>query len=158
MDTEVTGAPEQCAHDKKLAAAQVNGLCRWCHEDLYRGFASLAGMRQELFRREVSFGKYADRAELATLIDGSGGGRCRSLLPTDDSRRYRCKITRSPHEGQCTYHRNGGAVYRWWGANPRPDGWLGDLSPGRLQAEVTRLRELCDRNGIDWRPGAEVPR
>src|SRR5262245_59613543 len=61
-----------CHHDDSLAEANLNGRCRWCGEDLWRGYHSLAGMRVELVRRGVEFDtSRTKRAELARLLDES---------------------------------------------------------------------------------------
>jgi hypothetical protein len=77
--------------------------------------------------------------------------RCPETLPESGPsgrvRHLRC---------QCSYHRKGsqgGTLIRWWGANPRPVGWLGDRSRVGLVQEISRLRDLCEYHGIDWKSG-----
>jgi hypothetical protein len=86
--------------------------------------------------------------------------RCPSVMDGRASlsappRWLRCQL-RPLHEGQCCYHRRGsqgGSMIRWWGANPRPAGFLGDLGFSDLLAEVHRLRGMLDAAGIDWKLG-----
>lgn len=83
---------------------------------------------------------------LATTM--SGGYKPRTLRCQNDS----------GHDGQCLYrHRGGqgGTLTRWWGANPRPVGFL-DLDYAALVREVGRLRDLCEERGIDWTQGLEA--
>ncbi len=153
-------SPDGCDHDQHLARADLNGCCRWCGEDLYRGFGSLAGMRTELFGRNVSYDPYMKRCELAALIDGSGGARCPATF-TNGGRKYRCQSRVSPHEGMCFYRRRGGqggSLTRWWGANPRPAGDTETMGYAHLDAEVKRLRALCEQHGVNWKAGLEASR
>lgn len=60
------------------------------------------------------------------------------------------------HTGKCTYHyrgSQGGTLYSWWGVNPKPIGYVEDLSPNEWRMEIWRLRDLCDQNDIDWKAG-----
>lgn len=84
-----------------------------------------------------------DRCEATSL----GGGY--------NPRTYRCQ-QEVGHEGQCSYYRKGsqgGTQVYWWGVNPRPVGFLGDLGHSDLIAEVARLRRLCTQAGVDWTEG-----
>lgn len=141
--------PADCDHDQHLARSALNGSCRDCGEDLYRGFGSLAGMRAVLLGRGVRYDPYANRAALAALTDANGGGRCPSVTTGGgmERRSLRCQSVRSPHEGQCWYHRAGsagGSTIRWWGANPRPEGYLDDLGEARLKALIRDQRAARD--------------
>jgi hypothetical protein len=57
----------ECNHDSHVREWR-NQHCV-CGEDVYRGHGSLAGMRAALTNRNVSFGQYTKRAELARLLD-----------------------------------------------------------------------------------------
>jgi hypothetical protein len=82
--------------------------------------------------------------------------RCTSTIETGGPVRIvnlRCQAP-AGHDGRCFYHRKGGqggTTSRWWGANPKPDWYIGDWSVNDLQNEVVRLRDLLEKNGLDWR-------
>lgn len=91
-------------------------------------------------------------------MDEIGTTNAKGLCPHRLSGRY-CKQPEG-HDGQCAYKNiggQGGNWVHWWGANPRPVGWVDDYSWTNLREEIYRLRRLCEAEGIDWTENVTQP-